>query len=118
MVRRGHEIGSHSVWHKHPEIPSVRPAHDRGYDAKYEAEESKRLISGWVDMEIPSFCYPFCKKDGWPIQAWFWLEWGSSTARDKYGDRQMRGRQIRGQTERSPVLRRLADGSEVLLGRE
>jgi len=64
IVRRGHEIGSHSVWHKDPEIPSVRPAHDRRYDAKYEAEESKRLISGWMDMEIPSFCYPFCKTGG------------------------------------------------------
>jgi peptidoglycan/xylan/chitin deacetylase (PgdA/CDA1 family) len=45
MVRRGHEIGSHSVWHKHPEAQHVRPSHDRGYDAKFEAEESKRLIS-------------------------------------------------------------------------
>jgi peptidoglycan/xylan/chitin deacetylase (PgdA/CDA1 family) len=64
MVRRGHEIGSHSVWHKNPEDPNTRPANDRGYDAKYEAEESERLISNWMDREIPSFCYPFCKKGG------------------------------------------------------
>jgi len=64
LVRRGHEIGSHSVWHKHPEDPNTRPVQDRGYDARYEAEESKRLISAWMEMEIPSFCYPFCKKGG------------------------------------------------------
>jgi len=64
MVCRGHEIGSHSVWHKHPGDPNLRPAHDRGYDARYEAEESKRLISDWMEMEIPSFCYPFCEKGG------------------------------------------------------
>lgn len=64
MVRRGHEIGSRSVWHKDPENSKVRPANDRGYDPKYEAEESKRLISSWMNMEIPSFCYPFCKKGG------------------------------------------------------
>src|ERR1700693_5154392 len=26
----------------------------------------------------------FDEMDGWPIQAWFWLEWGSSTAGDKW----------------------------------
>ena len=64
MVRRGHEIGSHSVSHKHSEAPQVRPDDDRGYNAKYEAEESKRLISDWLEMEVPSFCYPFCNKGG------------------------------------------------------
>ena len=64
MVRRGHEIGSHSVSHKHSEDPYYRPAQDRGYDARYEAEESKRLISDWMETEIPSFCYPFCRKGG------------------------------------------------------
>lgn len=64
MVRRGHEIGSHSVSHKHSESRHLRPAHDQGYDARYEAEESKRLISGWVEMGITSFCYPFCGKGG------------------------------------------------------
>jgi len=64
MVRRGHEIGSHSVWHKDPEDPNIRPAQDRTHDPRYEAEESKRLISDWMEMEISSFCYPFCKKGG------------------------------------------------------
>jgi len=64
MVRRGHEIGSHSVSHKHSQNRSLRPAHDPGYDARYEAEESKRLISDWMDTDITSFCYPFCGKGG------------------------------------------------------
>jgi peptidoglycan/xylan/chitin deacetylase (PgdA/CDA1 family) len=67
MVRRGHEIGSHSVSHKHSEDRRYRPAHDREYDAKHEAEESKRLIQErmtGVQMEISSFCYPFCGKGG------------------------------------------------------
>jgi peptidoglycan/xylan/chitin deacetylase (PgdA/CDA1 family) len=64
MVHRGHEIGSHSVSHKDPEDPKIRPTEDRTYDARYEAEESKRLIGDWLEMEIPSFCYPFCKKGG------------------------------------------------------
>jgi hypothetical protein len=27
-------------------------------------------------------------QDGWPTQAWFWLEWGSSTARQSYSEQQ------------------------------
>lgn len=64
MVRRGHEIGSHSVSHKSSEGSNLRPADDRGYDARYEAEKSRRLISDWMEMEIPSFGYPFCHKGG------------------------------------------------------
>lgn len=67
MARRGHEIGSHSVSHKSSESSNLRPAQDRGYDARDEAEGSKRLISDWSDWmekEIPSFCYPFCHKGG------------------------------------------------------
>jgi peptidoglycan/xylan/chitin deacetylase (PgdA/CDA1 family) len=64
MARRGHEIGSHSVSHKSSESPNLRPADDRGYDARHEVEKSKRLISDWMEMEIPSFCYPFCHKGG------------------------------------------------------
>ena len=66
MVRRGHEIGSHSVSHKHSEDRRYRPAHDREYDAQHEAEESKRLIQdrmSQVKMDS-SFCYPFCGKGG------------------------------------------------------
>jgi peptidoglycan/xylan/chitin deacetylase (PgdA/CDA1 family) len=55
MAQRGHEIGSHSVSHKFP-----NPNAD--FDPTFEAEESKRLIEGWMGMEIPSFCYPFCQK--------------------------------------------------------
>jgi hypothetical protein len=64
MVRRGHEIGSHSVWHKCPERPALRPADDRTYDATFEAKESRDRISDWMEMEISSFCYPFCRKGG------------------------------------------------------
>jgi len=64
IVRRGHEIGSHSVWHKNPDYPN-NPLYDPpGYDARYEAEESKRLIGEWMETEISSFCYPFCRKGG------------------------------------------------------
>jgi peptidoglycan/xylan/chitin deacetylase (PgdA/CDA1 family) len=63
-ARRGHEIGSHSVSHKHSEDPRFRPVHDREYDAKHEAEESKRLIQDRMEREISSFCYPFCAKGG------------------------------------------------------
>jgi peptidoglycan/xylan/chitin deacetylase (PgdA/CDA1 family) len=60
VAKRGHEIGSHSVWHKVPDPhnPKFRP----DFDPKFEAEESRRLIEGWMDEEIASFCYPFCQK--------------------------------------------------------
>ena len=60
VVQRGHEIGSHSVWHKfpNPDHPKFRP----DFNPTFEAEESKRLIEGWMGIEIPSFCYPFCQK--------------------------------------------------------
>jgi len=48
MAARGHEIASHTVKHeRHPTDPV------------FEAMESKRLIEGWMGMEISSFCYPF-----------------------------------------------------------
>ncbi len=48
MAARGHEIASHTVKHeRHPTDPV------------YEATESKRLIEGWMGIEVPSFCYPF-----------------------------------------------------------
>ena len=50
MVERGHEIGSHTVTHNWPRIMA---------DPAFEAAESKRLIEGWMETEIPSFCYPF-----------------------------------------------------------
>jgi len=51
MAQGGHEIGSHSVSHKSP-----TPSPD--FDPKSEAEESKKLIEGWMDMEIPSSVTP------------------------------------------------------------
>jgi peptidoglycan/xylan/chitin deacetylase (PgdA/CDA1 family) len=60
VAQRGHEIGSHSVWHKDSEPHSSKFRPD--FDPTFEAEESKRLIEGWMGMEIQSFCYPFCKK--------------------------------------------------------
>jgi peptidoglycan/xylan/chitin deacetylase (PgdA/CDA1 family) len=64
MADRGHEVGSHSVWHKDPVDPRIRPDHDRQFDPKYEAEHSKRFITDRMEREIPSFCYPFRKKGG------------------------------------------------------
>jgi peptidoglycan/xylan/chitin deacetylase (PgdA/CDA1 family) len=51
MVQRGHEIGAHSVHHRHPFLDN---------DAKGEAENSKRWIQDRLGVEIPSYCYPFC----------------------------------------------------------
>jgi len=60
MAQRGHEIGSHSVWHKvtDPHHPKFRS----DFNPQFEAQESKRLIEGWMDEEISSFCYPFCQR--------------------------------------------------------
>jgi len=49
MVRRGHEIGAHSVTHLPEQIEA---------DPKREAEESKRWIEERLDEEIPSYAYP------------------------------------------------------------
>jgi peptidoglycan/xylan/chitin deacetylase (PgdA/CDA1 family) len=59
LIKRGHEIGSHSVWHKFPE---PGPLFRADFNPQFEAEESKRLIEGWLGVKIPSFCYPFCRK--------------------------------------------------------
>ncbi len=50
MIRRGHEIGAHSVHHRHPFLDS---------DPKGEAEGSKQWIESRLGVEIPSYCYPF-----------------------------------------------------------
>jgi glycosyltransferase involved in cell wall biosynthesis len=49
MVQQGHEIGAHSVHHRHPFL-------DR--DPKLEAEGSKKWIEDRVGVEISSYCYP------------------------------------------------------------
>jgi peptidoglycan/xylan/chitin deacetylase (PgdA/CDA1 family) len=50
MIQRGHEIGAHSVHHRHPFLDS---------DPKLEAEGSKQWIEDQLGVEIPSYCYPF-----------------------------------------------------------
>ena len=50
MIRGGHEIGAHTMTHKRDAIAA---------DPVFEATECKRLIEGWLGVEIPSFCYPF-----------------------------------------------------------
>lgn len=50
MVRTGHEIGAHSVHHRQPFLNN---------NPKFEAEESKRWIESRLDIEVPSYCYPF-----------------------------------------------------------
>lgn len=50
MVRRGHEIGAHSVNHRRPELDK---------DPKLEAENSKRWIEDRLGVDVPSYCYPF-----------------------------------------------------------
>jgi peptidoglycan/xylan/chitin deacetylase (PgdA/CDA1 family) len=52
MVRRGHEIGAHSVHHRQPYLDD---------NPKFEAEESKRWIEERLGVEIPSYCYPFTR---------------------------------------------------------
>jgi hypothetical protein len=50
MIKRGHEIGSHSVSHKRLSIKA---------EPIPEAFQSKNLIEAWMEVEIASFCYPF-----------------------------------------------------------
>jgi peptidoglycan/xylan/chitin deacetylase (PgdA/CDA1 family) len=48
MASHGHEIASHTVNHERQPTDPV-----------FEAAESKRLIEGWMGIEVPPFCYPF-----------------------------------------------------------
>jgi peptidoglycan/xylan/chitin deacetylase (PgdA/CDA1 family) len=50
MLRQGHEIGAHSVHHRHPFLDN---------DPRLEAEGSKQWIETRLGVEIPSYCYPF-----------------------------------------------------------
>jgi peptidoglycan/xylan/chitin deacetylase (PgdA/CDA1 family) len=50
MIRRGHEIGAHSVHHRRQFLDN---------DPRGEAEGSKEWIKSRLDVEIPSYCYPF-----------------------------------------------------------
>src|ERR1019366_6112101 len=60
LIQRGYEIGSHSVWHLFPEPGS--PLFCPDFNPQFEAEESKRLIEGWLGEKISSFGYPFYRK--------------------------------------------------------
>lgn len=51
MIQEGHEIGSHSVHHK-------RSFLDR--DPVFEAEYSKKWLEDRLEVEVSSYCYPFC----------------------------------------------------------
>ena len=51
MMRRGHEIGAHSVHHKHPFLDD---------NPEFEAVESKRFIEERLNTTVSSYCYPFC----------------------------------------------------------
>ena len=50
LINDGHEIGSHSLTH-HPQKMRANPL--------AEACESKKLIEGWLETKVTSFCYPF-----------------------------------------------------------
>jgi peptidoglycan/xylan/chitin deacetylase (PgdA/CDA1 family) len=50
VVRRGHEIGAHSLHHRQPFLDN---------DPQGEAEGSKRWIESRLEIEVPSYCYPF-----------------------------------------------------------
>jgi peptidoglycan/xylan/chitin deacetylase (PgdA/CDA1 family) len=50
MVKQGHEIGAHSVHHRHPFLDD---------DPSGEARGSKQWIESRMGIEIPSYCYPF-----------------------------------------------------------
>ena len=51
MIQQGHEIGSHSVHHRHPFLDD---------DPRLEAECSKHWIEGRLKEKITSYCYPCC----------------------------------------------------------
>lgn len=51
MVETGHEIGAHSLHHRQPFLDD---------DPKGEAEGSKRWIEDRLQVEVVSYCYPFC----------------------------------------------------------
>jgi peptidoglycan/xylan/chitin deacetylase (PgdA/CDA1 family) len=51
LIQHGHEIGAHSVHHRHPFLDS---------DPVFEAVSSKKWIEDRLEVEIPSYSYPFC----------------------------------------------------------
>jgi peptidoglycan/xylan/chitin deacetylase (PgdA/CDA1 family) len=51
MIQEGHEIGAHSVHHRHPFLDKY---------PKQEAEDSKAWIESLLPIKVSSYCYPFC----------------------------------------------------------
>lgn len=60
VVKDGHEIGSHSVTHDPNKMPT---------QPDVEAQESKRLIEGWIGEKVSSFCYPFYRSHAYLADA-------------------------------------------------
>jgi len=50
VMRRGHEIGAHSMTHRRPELDD---------NPKFEAEGSKQWIESRLSCDTSSYCYPF-----------------------------------------------------------
>ena len=50
MMRRGHEIGAHSMTHRHPNLDN---------NPKFEVEGSKHWIESRLGVTTSSYCYPF-----------------------------------------------------------
>jgi len=51
LAERGHEIGSHTLWH--PVLTTM--AKDERYQ---EIDAAKRLLRDWTRGSVPGFCYP------------------------------------------------------------
>jgi peptidoglycan/xylan/chitin deacetylase (PgdA/CDA1 family) len=51
LAERGHEIGSHTLWHP---ILTTMPTRDR----RNEIEGAKKLLQKWTKRDVTGFCYP------------------------------------------------------------
>lgn len=51
LAERGHEIGSHTLWHP---ILTTMAADER----KNEIEGARKLLQEWTNREVEGFCYP------------------------------------------------------------
>jgi peptidoglycan/xylan/chitin deacetylase (PgdA/CDA1 family) len=51
LAERGHEIGSHTLWH--PVLTTMT-----GDERHQEIDAAKRLLRDWTQQSVPGFCYP------------------------------------------------------------
>ena len=51
LAKRGHEIGSHTLWH--PILTTMTEA-----ERKVEIDGAKELLEDWTGREVSGFCYP------------------------------------------------------------